>query len=100
MIRGVNRYAVEVSRTENPYFERAICFVRPQFASCDRLALRRAAQQMVEGLCDGVEVTSDEEDVKETTVPFARLPLLARLLLPALIGAVTTLIICLLVIYT
>lgn len=56
MIRGVNRYTIEVSRTGSPYFERAICFVRPEFASCDKVDLHRAAKQMLGKLDGKVEV--------------------------------------------
>lgn len=55
VIRGISRFAVEVCRTGSPYFERAICFVRPEFASSDRLDLHRAAQQFVRALDGGVE---------------------------------------------
>lgn len=56
MIRGVNRYTIEVNRTGSPYFERAICFVRPEFSSCDRTDLHRAARQMLCKLDGDVEL--------------------------------------------
>ena len=75
MIRGVNRYTVEVNRTGSPYFERAICFVRPEFTQCDRLDLHKAAQQLVRALDGCVEVeenaggASCESDGKTRYVP-------------------------------
>lgn len=47
MLRGVNRMTVEINSTDSPYFERAICFVRPQYAQTERLDLHRAARRLV-----------------------------------------------------
>lgn len=49
MVKGVNRYTVEISRMQSPYFERVICFVKPEFAKSDGIDLHRAAARMV---CD------------------------------------------------
>lgn len=68
MIRGVNRYTIEVNRTGSPYFERAICFVRPEFTSCDKVDLHRAAKQML-GRFDGdieVEIIADHVSVPKS----------------------------------
>lgn len=64
MIRGVSKYTVEISQTGSPYFERAICFVRPEFAQCGRVDLHRAARAMLGALDNLVEdhQTPDEED--------------------------------------
>ncbi|MDR1891717.1 MAG: hypothetical protein LBQ48_01710 [Oscillospiraceae bacterium] len=35
MIRGVNKQIIEVAETNSRYFERALLFVRPEFASSD-----------------------------------------------------------------
>ncbi|MBQ9994425.1 MAG: hypothetical protein IJP17_06915 [Clostridia bacterium] len=98
MIRGVNRLTIEIGRTGSPYFERAICFVRPEFARCDKLDLHRAAQQMISSLDAGVEQASARSagDAKPKSAPEARLPW-ASLILSALAGAVISLLICLLV---
>ena len=55
MIRGINRYAVEVRHTRSPYFERAICFVKPEYTGMPGLDLHRAAQDMIFQLDAGVE---------------------------------------------
>lgn len=65
MIRGIGRYTVEISRTGSPYFERAICFVRPEFARSGRLDLHRAARQLVRSLGGGVECVEGSEGAGE-----------------------------------
>lgn len=47
MIRAVSRCTLEVTKTGSPYFERVICFVRPEYVQNDRLDLHRAAQQLI-----------------------------------------------------
>lgn len=65
VIRGIGRYTVEISRTGSPYFERAICFVRPEFARSGRLDLHRAARQLVRSLGGGVECVEGPEGAGE-----------------------------------
>ena len=36
MIKGVNKQVLEVTNTENPYFEKIIFFVKPEYSSEDR----------------------------------------------------------------
>ena len=55
MIRAVSRYTLEINKTGSPYFERAICFVKPEYAQSDRLDLHRAAQQLIAAFDAGVE---------------------------------------------
>jgi len=76
MIRGVNRYTVEVRKTGSPYFERAICFVRPEFAQCGQLDLHRAARQLVDTLDSEVEWQSEgeNEEARRGREPFGFLP--------------------------
>ncbi len=47
MIRAVTRCTLEINRLSSPYFERAICFVKPEYARTDRLDLHRAASQLI-----------------------------------------------------
>ena len=66
MIRGINRMTVEVSSTDSPYFERAICFVRPQYASARRLDLHRAACGLVQEFDMQIEAKgADDKPRKE-----------------------------------
>lgn len=44
MIKGVNKQILEVTNTDNPYFERIIFFVKPEYKNEDRALLEREAQ--------------------------------------------------------
>ena len=50
MIRGVNKHIIEVSETENEYFERAILFVRPDMLHLNDAELRRRATKLLIGM--------------------------------------------------
>lgn len=55
MIKGVSRYAVEIDKTDSPFFEKVICFVRPQYADGNAVDLHREAVRLVNNLSSGVE---------------------------------------------
>lgn len=59
MIKGVSRYAVEIDKTDSPFFEKVICFVRPQYADGHSVDLHREAMQLVGDLNAGVEETQN-----------------------------------------
>ena len=44
MIKGVNRQVLEITNTENPYFERVIFFVKPEYGNEDRAKLKKEAE--------------------------------------------------------
>lgn len=44
MIKGICRQVIEVSHVENPYFERALFVVRPEFCETAEEDLRDSAQ--------------------------------------------------------
>lgn len=46
MIKGVNRQVLEVTNTENPYFERIIFFVKPEYGEVDRAKLKKEAEEL------------------------------------------------------
>ncbi len=46
MIKGVNRQVLEVTNTENPYFERIIFFVKPEYMNEDRAKLKKEAETL------------------------------------------------------
>ncbi|MCD7723784.1 MAG: hypothetical protein LUH82_07590 [Clostridiales bacterium] len=46
MIKGVNRQVLEVTNTENPYFEKIIFFVKPEYAGEDRAKLKKEAESL------------------------------------------------------
>lgn len=55
MIKGVSRYAVEIDKTDSPFFEKVICFVRPQYADGNSVDLHREAVRLVNNISSGVE---------------------------------------------
>lgn len=67
MVRGINRYTVEISRTGSPYFERAICFVKPEFAKIDGIDLHRAAVRMVCAIDSDIEPQCSLDHCKKRT---------------------------------
>ena len=81
MIRGINHFAIEVRRLSSPYFERAICFVRPEYARLPKLNLHRAAEEMLITLDLGVEsAASPAEDIpppRPLVIPRWAIPVLA-----------------------
>ncbi len=44
MIKGVNKQILEVTNTENPYFERIIFFVKSEYKNEDRKKLQKEAE--------------------------------------------------------
>jgi len=46
MIKGVNKQILEVTNTENPYFEKIIFFVKPEFKNEDKAKLKREAEAL------------------------------------------------------
>ena len=49
MIRGINRQIIEVCDTGNQYFERALLFVKPEYAGVDHKMLKAQAQNLIRG---------------------------------------------------
>lgn len=97
MIRGVSRYSVEIKGTGSPYFERAICFVRPEYARAERVDLHRAALDMMDRLSGEVEGTGEQTEtdgaVKRSG---SRLRAILPLVISGLTGAAAAFLICLL----
>ncbi|MDR1564365.1 MAG: hypothetical protein LBS74_05350 [Oscillospiraceae bacterium] len=52
MVKGVNRCIIEVKETGNPFFERVICFVRPEYCSEGFPKLHKTAERYVKGLAE------------------------------------------------
>lgn len=50
MIRGVNKYVIEISDTGNDCFERAILFVRPKSADKDSEHLKKSGADYISGM--------------------------------------------------
>ena len=50
MIKGINHSMIELNETGNEYYERAILFVRPEYASAQRAVLEDEARKMLKRL--------------------------------------------------
>lgn len=46
MIKGVSKQILEVTNTENPYFEKIIFFVKPEYQKSDREKLQKEAEAL------------------------------------------------------
>lgn len=46
MIKGVSKQILEVTNTENPYFEKIIFFVKPEYKNEDRNRLQQEAEKL------------------------------------------------------
>ena len=46
MIKGVNKQVLEVTNTDNPYFEKIIFFVKPEYGNEDRAKLKKEAESL------------------------------------------------------
>lgn len=44
MIKGVNKQVLEITNTENPYFEKIIFFVKSEYGNEDRAKLKKEAE--------------------------------------------------------
>ena len=97
MIRGVSRFSVEIKGTGSPYFERAICFVRPEYARAERVDLHRAALDMMDRLSSEVEGAENQSDSAETAKrSHRRVRNILPLVISGLTGAAAAFLICLL----
>lgn len=50
MIKGVNKQVLEISETQNGYFEKALFFVRPEYSGFSEGRLRENASRELDGL--------------------------------------------------
>lgn len=48
MIKGVSKQVLEVTNPENPYFEKIVFFVKPQYVDKDPRELEREAKKLAE----------------------------------------------------
>jgi len=98
MIRGVSRYSVEIKGTGSPYFERAICFVRPEYARAEVVDLHRAALELMDRLNSEVEAAhEDAGSSPAANSKTQRLRAALPLVVSGLTGAAAAFLLCLLV---
>ena len=49
LLKGVNRQAIEINQPESEYFERAIFFVKPEYADMKETRLYKEAHSLTQG---------------------------------------------------
>ena len=47
MIKGVNKYVIEVSETGNVYYDKALLFVKPEYTDIERAILEKEAKKVL-----------------------------------------------------
>ena len=51
MIKGVNKYVIEVIETENRYYDKALLFVKPEYAEAiEREILEKEAKKVLKNM--------------------------------------------------
>lgn len=50
MIKGINRQIIEVTQTENNYFEKAWLVIKPEYINAGASAIEREAEKYLKGL--------------------------------------------------
>lgn len=83
MLKGVNRQVVDIPQPESAYFERAIFFVKPEYAGMSESRLRAKADEMVKNVCAPPASARTERMSKTAKI--------LRLLISAAAGAGVTL---------
>lgn len=78
MIKGINRQIIEVTKTDNVYYERALLVVRPQFTGAERQILEREARKMLKEM-NAPSILKSKKQLLRKVLSF---------LLPAIAGAV------------
>lgn len=81
MIRGINRHIIEVTKTDNIYYERAILIVRPEFTGEEKRLLEKEACKMLKEMNAPAVIKNKRQLLKKFMF----------LALSALAGVVTTL---------
>ena len=64
MIKGVNKQVLEISETQNGFFEKAIFFVKPEYSGMSEGRLRESAKKEMENAGKPPVRESKKERVK------------------------------------
>ncbi len=84
MVKGINRAVIEINDTDNPYIERAILFVNPEFIGADKQitdekAKKYLAELTLPSYCK--KNTQKRTEVYKRRLKFIKLASLAAVLL-------------------
>lgn len=50
LIKGINKQVIDICETGNQYYERAILFLKPEYADIQREILEREAKKFLKGI--------------------------------------------------
>ena len=50
LIKGINRHIIEITDTDNAYYERALLVLKPEYASTERELLEKEARKVLKDL--------------------------------------------------
>lgn len=50
MIKGINKYVIEVSETSNRYYDKALLFIKPEYADVQRELLEKEAEKLIRNM--------------------------------------------------
>ena len=50
LIKGINKQVIDIGETGNPYYERAILFLKPEYSDIQREILEREAKKFLKGI--------------------------------------------------
>ena len=68
MIKGINHQVIEVTQTDNRYYERAFLVLKPEYASAQRDLLEKEARKMLEQM-DTVSCVKSKRVFKNIIAP-------------------------------
>lgn len=50
MIKGINKTVIEVSETGNMYYDKALLFIKPEYADMERALLEKEAKKVLKNM--------------------------------------------------
>ncbi len=83
MIKGINKYVIEVSETGNKYYEKAILFIKPEYSDIQKELLEKEAKRLLRNM----DVPSTIKEHNKTVYWGVRLGI------SALLGAISSIVI-------
>ncbi len=83
MIKGINHQVIEVSPTDNKYYDRAFLLVKPEYSSAQRDMLEREAKKMLSKYSTLSSIKRNDTFIKRSL----------RFLFPMIVGALVTILI-------
>jgi hypothetical protein len=71
MLKGVNRQVLEITGTDNPYFEKIIFFVKPEFVNEDGAKLKTQAEKLAQTAQKPPRMRKSKREMRHLAAQFA-----------------------------